>query len=135
MTWSELKRHLRSLGFEEPSTMSEYSDIVIDAVNRAMDWVYDTVVKDYQSYFSAADDFDAEDRPTHVTASTEDDFDIELPDSVVHIVALMAAHWLWLDDDERKAVMYWNEADGLIAGIRDSAARARKVKFTGGLVW
>lgn len=41
------------------------------------------------------------------------------------LVALLTAHYVWLDDDERKAIIYWNEFDQLRAEIE---AKAFKLK-------
>ena len=45
---------------------------------------------------------------TEVTSTTQDSFVPELPTKVHHLIPLLAAYYLWLDDDERKAVQYYN---------------------------
>ena len=44
MTYGECKDKIRDLGFEENSTMAEYSSIVRNAVHRAVQFIYDDVV-------------------------------------------------------------------------------------------
>ena len=45
---------------------------------------------------------------TEITEETPDTFVPELPTTVHHLIPLLAAYYLWLDDDERKAVQYYN---------------------------
>lgn len=47
--------------------------------------------------------------PTPVTESTADTFTFELPLVAHKLIPLLTAYYLWLDDDERKAVMYKND--------------------------
>ena len=52
---------------------------------------------------------------------------------VCGIVPLMSAYFIWLDDDERKATMYWNNADDLKTQLLSVIIKPRKCKFVGGL--
>jgi len=45
---------------------------------------------------------------TEVDPETPDTFVPELPTRVHHLIPLLAAYYLWLDDDERKATQYYN---------------------------
>ena len=45
---------------------------------------------------------------TQVNADTEDSFVPELPLKVHHLIPLLAAYYLWLDDDVAKASQYFN---------------------------
>jgi len=45
---------------------------------------------------------------TEIDEETPDTFVPELPSTVHHLIPLLAAYYLWLDDDERKAVQYYN---------------------------
>ena len=45
---------------------------------------------------------------TEINEETPDTFVPELPTTVHHLIPLLAAYYLWLDDDERKAVQYYN---------------------------
>ena len=60
-----------------------------------------------------------------ITASTQDDFEVQVVYPCEPLVALLASHYVWLDDDERKAILYWNEFDQLRQEIE---AKAFKVK-------
>lgn len=51
--------------------------------------------------------------PKAVDKQTPDEEAIDLDDEAAALVPLLAAHYLWLDDDERKAILYWNEFDDL----------------------
>ena len=48
---------------------------------------------------------------TQVDSSTQDDFVPELPLAAHHLIPLLASYYLWMDDDERKAVQYKNDFD------------------------
>ena len=62
-----------------------------------------------------ADDYDGSFRIyynklcTQVSASTPDSFVPELPEAAHHLIPKLAAYYLWLDDDERKAIQYKND--------------------------
>lgn len=45
---------------------------------------------------------------TEVNQTTQNTFVPELPTKAHHLIPLLAAYYLWLDDDERKAVQYYN---------------------------
>ena len=45
---------------------------------------------------------------TEIAPTTQDSFVPELPTKAHHLIPLLAAYYLWLDDDERKAVQYYN---------------------------
>ena len=49
-----------------------------------------------------------EKNPTRVTSDTADTFVPELPLRVHHLIPLLAAYYLWLDDDAAKATQYYN---------------------------
>ena len=67
----------------------------------------DTVVIDgsehgtYRIYYKAAH--------TPYTEDTPDDTPLPLPLKVHHLVPLLCAHYVWLDDDIQKATMYFNQ--------------------------
>lgn len=69
--------------------------------------------------------------PTTITADTPDDFEIELDLSVHTILPLLMAYYVWLDDDERKATMYYNQYEGLKDSIASRNNRT-KVEIRGG---
>lgn len=107
MTFGELKRRIKSLGFEEDSTMGEYDEIVVDSVDRALQYIYDSTVKILSSYYMR-ELGSMPNRPEHITLETEDDHVIDLPDDLVELVPLLASYHVWLDDDLTKATMYYN---------------------------
>lgn len=131
MTWNEVKSRIRDYGFEEDATMNEssYTSYTINAVNLANSWVYHTVVVPMRAYFENVEEIDIDDPPTKITADTDDEFEIDLPDKVIDLVPLMAAYFVWLDDDERKATMYWNIADQLRETLLADMTRPQGFKF------
>lgn len=132
MTIKELKSNIKTLGFEEDSTMDLYSEIVLNAINRSIDWVYRTVIEPYKNYFEDVVEVDVYE-PSLITSDTSETEEIDLPEMVCGIVPLMAAYFIWLDDDERKATMYWNNADDLKTQLLSVIIKPRKCKFVGGL--
>lgn len=134
MTFEEVKSRIRDYGFEENSTMNEaeYKSYVINAVNLAQNWVYKAIVQPFSAYFENVAEVDVEDAPTPITENTDDDFEIELPEKVIDLVPLMAAYFVWLDDDERKATMYWNIADQLREQLMQDMTRPQSFKIGSG---
>ena len=60
-----------------------------------------------------------------VGSDTSDTYEIQVVYPCEPLVALLTAHYVWLDDDERKAILYWNEFDQLRQEIE---AKAFKLK-------
>lgn len=112
MTFKELKRRIKSLGFEEDSTMDEYVDIVVDSVDRALQYIYDSTVRLMIPYYTRELSTEEEPwvpvRPEHITIDTPEDHVIDLPDDLLELVPLLASYHIWLDDDLTKATMYYN---------------------------
>lgn len=153
MTWDEVKGKIRDLGFEEDGTMEEYSDIVIHAVNRSLDMIYHEVVQPNEQYFvnllsqwgDVKNELTGEitneivskwamNPPTHVDDETDDDFEMEVPDKCVYILPILAAYYVWLDDDERKAVYYWNQWETWKSNLENEIrGRNYRVTMYGGL--
>lgn len=71
--------------------------------------------------------------PTPITTDTDDDFEIELDKIVQPLIALLASYYIWLDDDERKATMYYNQYDDMKNQILGNMAFPKTVKFSGGI--
>lgn len=67
-----------------------------------------------------------------ITSDTQDDYDIQVVYPFDPLVALLAAHYVWLDDDERKAILYWNEFDQLKQEIMAKAFKP-KARIVGGI--
>lgn len=153
MNWGELKTEIRDLGFEEDSTMNEYSSIVMNAANRAINMVHQELVLGNKDYFGAlysykkkiVDDLTGEvtyqrvkwtppSEMEQITADTPDDFEIDLPDRVTYIIPILASYYVWLDDDQVKAVMYWNQYDDFRTRLNEEArSRNYNCDFYGGL--
>lgn len=152
MNWGELKEKIRDLGFEEDSTMTEYESIVRNAANRAINLIFHELVLGNKQYFGAllgtkkkiVDELGDVtykrikwNPPTEIdpiTTETEDSEDIELPDRVIEIVPILAAHYVWLDDDQVKATIYWNEYDDFRNRLNDEARNYNyNCEFYGGL--
>jgi len=142
MNWAELKAELVDLGFEEDSITSdtEYGRLIRNSVNRALDIIYTTVESRIIDYYKLNESFGYDDdgewiipKPKHVSVDTADTQRINVADNVRPLVGLLAAHWVWLDDDITKATMYWNEYDQLKEEILGDATRPRKAQIIGGV--
>lgn len=143
MTWAELKAELVDLGFEEDDTVNnEYGRIMRNAVNRAQNFIYYSVEDRLKDYYAIEESFGYDDdgewvlpKPKKVTADTEDDARINLADNLVELLPLLAAHYIWLDDDITKATMYFNEFDQMKNEIMSNCLRPRKATIEGGIRW
>lgn len=124
MTWEELKNQIIDLGFEEDELTDpdEYLRIIVNATNRALDVIRYIVVFQIEDYYRLNKLWGEEDEDTgkwvfptheHVTTSTENSYEIVLPDNLLVLLPLLTSHYVWLDDDITKATMYWNEYDQL----------------------
>lgn len=143
-TWADLKAQLVDLGFEEDSITSEteYGRLIRNSVNRALDVVYSIVVPQIESYYKLTESWGYEDegewvlpKPKHVTVETEEDARINIADNLYPLIPLLAAHYIWLDDDIQKATMYWNEYDQLKDQIIMVCRQPRKAQIIGGIGW
>lgn len=133
MTWGELKKQIRDLGFEDDSAMDDYSSIVKNAANHAINVINTTVVMPLKAYFKAEDPDWVFPEITDITDETEDDFEIQLPSLVCPLVKLLAGHYVWLDDDLTKATYYWNEYDDLANQIKQACYATTKITIGKGL--
>lgn len=52
-------------------------------------------------------------KPEKITSGTSDTYILPLDADVAELLPLLASYFIWLDDDERKAVMYWNNYEDL----------------------
>lgn len=132
MTWYELQENIKDLGFDDESP-----DQMITSANRAINLVKKTIVERYVEYFRMIyEDPDWEPiSPTPITDETADDFIIQIPDKLIDLVPLLAAHFAWLDDDIQKATMYWNEYDDLKNQLLADMERPQNCTFWGGISW
>lgn len=70
---------------------------------------------------------------TEIDATTPDSFVPELPKKVHHLIPLLAAYYLWLDDDQVKATQYYNMYETELSMLLQKAQRPRMRILDGGL--
>jgi hypothetical protein len=139
MTYGECKEKIRDLGFEDDTTMGEYMSIVSNAVHRAMQFIFDDIVIKLKSYYKR--ELSTEEiewtpvRPQKITIDTEEDEKLELPDNVIELVPLLASHYVWLDDDQVKAALYWNSFDSMKQEVLTACKGDVKAVIYGGMRW
>ena len=69
-----------------------------------------------------------------ITQQTPSDEEIDLPERVLYILPILASHYVWLDDDQTKAMIYWNEYDDFRTRLEEEArSRNYNCEFYGGL--
>ena len=73
--------------------------------------------------------------PTRVTETTVDDFEIQLDRLVLPLIAPLASYFIWLDDDDVKAVMHYNLYDSKLQEILMNSGTPSAVSFSGGVAW
>lgn len=66
-------------------------------------------------------------KSSHVpyTAETEDTVQLPIPLRAHHLVPLLCAYYVWLDDDQQKAVMYYNQYETLAGTLLANAQKPR----------
>lgn len=142
-TVHELFDELVDLGFEEDEITSEYGRIFVNSVNRALDIVYNIVVPQIESYYKLTESwgYEGDDgewtlpKPKHISVSSSPTERINIADNLAPLIPLLAAHYIWLDDDITKATMYWNEYDQLKDQIIAVCRMPRKARIEGGIRW
>lgn len=141
MTWAELRDQIVDLGFEEDTITEEYARLIRNSVNRALDIINVSVVPDLEDYYAKTESWGYYDdsteewilpKPRHITATTADEQKINLADNLLPLVPLLAAYYVWLDDDITKAVMYHNDYDELKQEIFRLCKRPKKATIEGG---
>ena len=143
MTWEELKNQIVDLGFEEDeiTTEDEYGRLIRNSVNRALDIINVTVVPFIADYYKLTESWGYQDdstgewvtpTPRHVTSATPDTQKINIADNLQPLVPLLAAHYVWLDDDIQKATTYWNQYDQLKDMIMSACRMPKKAVIEGG---
>lgn len=132
MNWLELKNTIKTLGFEETSALTEYQEIIINACNLSVTTINDIVVSRLQGYFKSQDEKWVMPTITPFTSETPDDFELEIPKITHKLVPYLASYHVWLDDDERKAVYYYNMYESLKDEIIGEYTRAMKATIVGG---
>ena len=139
MTYGEAKEIIRDYGFEDNSAMSEYQTIIKNSLNTAIQNIYDDMVIQLKGYYKKTLSTDEKEwepvRPELINDLTEDDFVIELPDNLLVLVPLLAAHFVWLDDDIQKSINYYNDYEDMRQKILNSCFSDVKATVTGGIGW
>lgn len=145
ITYKEIKARLTDLGFEEDDvTQDEYKRIFINSLNRSGEIIYGTVMLAIEDYIRKESDLGYEEEDgtstplpkiTKITENTADSAKINVPDVLVPLYTLLAAHYAWLDDDITKATIYWNEYDDLKNQIIGNINRPRRATIIGGIGW
>lgn len=123
MTFGDLKDKLRDMGFEEDASMDEYKELVINAMNRSIEIIKNTIVSRLDG--ETPEGF-------ALTVDSPDETEIDLPSKVTMLLPLLSAYYIWLDDDERKAVMYYNQYDDLCSQLLAERANGTKMTIMGG---
>ena len=139
MTYGEAKEIIRDYGFEDNSAMSEYQTIIKNSLNTAIQNIYDDMVIQLKGYYKKTLSTDEKEwepvRPELINDITEDHFVIELPDNLLVLVPLLAAHFVWLDDDIQKSINYYNDYEDMRQKILNSCFSDVKATITGGIGW
>ena len=132
MTWLDLKENIRALGFDD-----EMPDELITSANRAINVIFKTIVESHVDYFRTIyDDEEWEPvLPKEITEETAEETVIDMPEKIIDLIPLLAAHYAWLDDDIQKATMYYNEYDDIRNLLVADMERPREYSFYGGLGW
>ena len=133
MTYGEAKEIIRDYGFEDNSAMTEYNTNVKNALNIAIQNIYDDMVTQLKGYYKKT--LYEPTRPEYIVDSTPDDFVIELPDNLLVLVPLLAAHFVWLDDDIQKSINYYNNYEDMRQKILNACLGDARATITGGIRW
>ena len=133
MTYGEAKEIIRDYGFEDNSAMTEYKTNVKNALNAAIQNIYDDMVIQLKGYYKKT--LYEPTRPEYIVDSTPDDFVIELPDNLLVLVPLLAAHFVWLDDDIQKSINYYNNYEDMRQKILNACLGDTRATITGGIRW
>ena len=133
MPYGEEKEIIRDYGFEDNSAMTEYKTNVKNALNAAIQNIYDDMVTQLKGYYKRT--LYEPTRPEYIVDSTPDDFVIELPDNLLVLVPLLAAHFVWLDDDIQKSINYYNNYEDMRQKILNACLGDTRATITGGIRW
>lgn len=71
-------------------------------------------------------------RPSKITETTTDNTELDIDVKVEPALPLLAAYYIWLDDDERKATQYYNQYDTLKSDLLMGATPVR-ARIIGGI--
>lgn len=137
LTYSQIKKELVDLGFElDSEVQSEYQRVRLNAINRALQVIWSTVIFPNKDYFVQEEEITEDDTGLALFNLDSTDSDTtNIPSILNPLLPLLSAHWLWLDDDLTKATIYWNEYDDLKNQIIAAIRQPRKATITGGIRW
>lgn len=68
-------------------------------------------------------------RPEVLTSESDPETEIGIPDNLLKPMALLTAHYLWLDDDMEKAIIYYNEWETFANNILNACQNNAKAKI------
>lgn len=115
MTFGEIKQNIINLGFEESDVFDETPSLFTDALYRARMLIYATVemglkteVKEDTETKKILETVVETSLPKKIDENTAEDEELDIKEELVPLLQLLTAYFVWLDDDERKAVMYYN---------------------------
>ena len=135
-TYKELKDRLTDFGFEEDDVAeSEYKRIYQNSFNQAGEVIFYSVMLPVEDYIRKIEELEDDDDLTPITKikdDTADDAKIQIPDIVVPLYVLLAAHYAWLDDDITKSTIYYNEFDDMKNQFITNATKVKKATIEGG---
>ncbi len=70
---------------------------------------------------------------TPITEDTPDDTELELPLKVHTLVPLLAAYYVWIEDEKTKAVDYYNQYEKLSQHVLSESLKPRMTILSGGI--
>lgn len=70
---------------------------------------------------------------TPITEDTPDDTELELPLKVHALVPLLAAYYVWIEDEKTKAVDYYNQYEKLSQHVLSESLKPRITILSGGI--
>lgn len=70
---------------------------------------------------------------TPITVDTENTTRIELPLKVHHMLPYLTAYYVWLEDEQAKAVYYYNRYESLLQEFRENESHPRARIVSGGI--
>lgn len=113
----------------------------------------DTPVKTYNGTYETFNDFEIEQGhvivmdastvgdfsifykkiPAKITDTTTDDAELDIDVKIEPALPLLAAYYIWLDDDERKATQYYNQYDTLKSDLLMDETTSIRARIIGGI--
>lgn len=111
LTYGDLKEQLIDMGFEESNVLEteNYGSVFRNAINRATSVIYNTVERQLEWFILQDDNWDELEVPLKVRSTTTDNANMNMATICEPLLPLLAAHYIWLDDDIQKATYYYNE--------------------------